>query len=350
MELLSTEFINLARSCGLTDEQIVNLIGGEFFNLKITSEQDVTWREIPNSETLKKFVTLLTHAEPELVLQIIKKRTILQTYQLKTNTLLNEFSLLGKTPHYTLRLETFSNYSDFDAFLTRNYLDYPAMDFQNTSVRHLTADAFQVLTLLIELFVEKYPSPETNWEPEELLTFTAASLKLILEDSYQRIGENTWYQHWKRMTGKKDPNEESIELGMAYLAQMELIGYLDDVDGQDVFFVGETLTWYIRGIAWWDRGFSIQNKNQKTVFTLFEASALFVLISEGEDDFSLFNIDGKTLQSYIKRYLEISMKSKEETQSKAETSTVVSKFCSQCGSKIETEARFCHNCGNQIAF
>ena len=224
------------------------------------------------------------------------------------------------------------------------------MDFQNTSIRHLSSDACQVFTLLVELFIEKYPSPTTDWEPDELLTFTSDSLKRIMQDSNLRYQEYTWWQHWKQLTNQADLSQENFDLGIAQLAHKELIGFVDEVEGQDVYFIGKNLTWYIRGIVWWDKGLMLSKVSNNTQFITIAASALFVIITEGENDFSIFNVDGLTQQKYLKKYIEIALNPVSETRSSKDEILDSSQpvFCSQCGNKLTEGARFCSKCGYKI--
>ncbi len=350
MELLATEFKELALKAGLSDERLINLIGEEFYKMELALDQDLSWRKLPILDDLQANFRVLKNPAISLAYKKIQRRTVIQTYQLYGDKTGEIISLLGTTPQNTVRFEAFNNYSAFEHFATNALADYPAMDFQNTSIRHLSADAFQVFALLVELFIEKHPAPTQDWEPDELLTFTTDSLTRIMEDSNLRTDENTWWQHWKNLTNQTDLTQEALELGIAQLAHKELIGYIDEVEGQDVYFIGKDLTWYIRGIVWWDKGFILSNSTNNTQFITIAASALFAIVTEGDNDFSIFNVDGKTLQKYLKKYLEIGVNPIQEQATLNEEEVDSSKpiFCSQCGNKLNEGARFCSNCGNKI--
>lgn len=350
MELLSTEFRNLAKEAGLSDKRLINLIGSDFYDMEIAENQDVSWRKLPNLEDFQYSFEILKSPAISLEYKKINKRTVVQTYRMFGDSKGETWVLLGTTPYNTLRFETFNNYKDFEHFTTNILVDYPAMDFQNTSIRHLSSDAFQVFALLVELFIEKYPTPTSDWEPDELLTFTADSLTRILQDSNLRFQENTWWQHWKQLTKQTDLSLDTIELGIAQLAHKELIGFIDEVEGQDVYFIGKNLTWYIRGIVWWDKGLMLSNPNNNTRFISIAASAIFVIIIEGDNDYSIFNIDGVTQQKYLKKYLEIALNPNPEVLNPDEVEPENSKplFCSQCGNKLTKGAKFCSNCGSKI--
>lgn len=350
MELLATEFKELALKAGLSDERLINLIGEEFYEMELALDQDLSWRKLPFLEDFQDNLQLLKSPVISLEYKKIHRRAVIQTYQLYGDTTGEIVSLLGTTPQNTIRFEPFTSYSDFEHFATNAVLDYPAMDFQNTSIRHLSADAFQVFVLLVELFIEKYPTPTQDWEPNELLTFTTDSLMRIMQDSNMRTHENTWWQHWKKLTNQTELTNETLELGIAQLAHKELIGYIDEIEGQDVYFIGKDLTWYIRGIVWWDKGFMLSNTINNTQFITIAASALFVIVTEGDNDFSIFNVDGKTLQKYLKKYLEIAVNPMQEHANLKEEVVNSSQpvFCSQCGNKLTEGAKFCSNCGNKI--
>ncbi len=352
MELLATEFKELALKAGLSDERLKDLIGEDFYEMDIALDQDLSWRELPTSEDFFDFLQVLKNPAITLAYKKINRRTVIQAYKMYVDSQGEKLVLLGTTPHNTLRFEPFSSYSDFEHFATNTVVDYPAMDFQNTSIRHLSADAFQVFTLLIELFIEKYPTPTQDWEPDELLTFTRDSLTRIMQDSSKRANENTWWQHWKKLTNETDLSQDTFDLGIAQLAHMEFIGYLEEVGGQDVFFIGKNLTWYLRGIVWWDKGLMLNNTVNNTQFIVIAASALFVIITEGDNDFSIFNVDGITLQKYLKKYMEIALNPAQEQITSKETTTIdeISQpvFCSQCGNKLTEGAKFCSKCGSKV--
>lgn len=350
MELLSTEFRDLAKAAGLSDERLINLIGADFYDMELALDQDLAWRKLPNLEDLQDSFQVLKSPAISLEYKKINRRTVIQTYQMFSDSKGEGWVLLGATPHNTLRFETFSSYNDFEYFATNILVDYPAMDFQNTSIRHLSADAFQVFALLVELFIEKYPTPTSDWEPDTLLTFTVDSLTRIMQDSNLRSQENTWWQHWKQLTKQTDLSLDTIELGIAQLAHKELIGFIDEVEGQDVYFIGKDLTWYIRGIVWWDKGLMLSNPNNNTRFITIAASALFVIIIEGDNDFSIFNIDGVTQQKYLKKYIDIAINpSSEKATSKEEVfDSPKPIYCSQCGNKLTEGAIFCSKCGHKI--
>lgn len=350
MELLSNEFIELARKSGLSDEKLKDLIGEDFYEMEVASEQDLSWRKLPTSEELSVCWQVLKNPAIALEYKKINRRTVVQTYQMFGDKTGEIVTLVGTTPHYTIRLEHFNNYSGFEHFATNVLVDYPAMDFQNTSIRHLSSEAFQVFTLLVELFIEKYPTPTTDWEPDELLTFTSDSLTNIMQNSNSRANEYTWWQHWKKLTNQAELTQDDFDLGIAQLAHLELIGFVDEVEGQDVYFIGETLTWYVRGIVWWDKGFMLNNTINNTQFITIAASALFVIITEGDSDFSIFNVDGISLQKYLKKYMEITLDSTTEQPSLKEEVFDKSQpvFCSQCGNKLVEGAIFCSKCGHKI--
>ena len=350
MELLSTEFRDIAKAAGLTDERIKNLIGEDFYEMELALDQDLSWRKLPTSEELFEYLQILNKPAFTVEFNKIRRRTVVQTYKMYLNSVGEKLALLGTTFNNTLRFEPFKSYLDFEHFATNALVDYSAMDFKNSSIRHLSADAFQVFTLLIELFIEKYPSPTQDWAPDELLTFTSKSLMRIMQDSNHRTNEKTWWQHWKKLLHQTEPSQENFDMGIAQLAHKELIGYMDEIAGEEVFFIGKNLTWYLRGIVWWDKGLMLKNTENNTQFIVIAASALFVVVTEGDNDFSIFNVAGITFKKYLKKFVEIALKPVQEQNAKQNESITNSKpiFCSQCGNKLEANAKFCSNCGNKI--
>lgn len=349
MELLPSEFIQYANLTGLAKSKIEQLIGQKLATVEMQPNEDLSWRELPPYEEHKKNWQLLQNTATPLQCKRIARREVLQSYQLFCNA--NAITLLGLSNRNTIYFEPFGSYKAFENRFTKAFLDYPAMDFQNTPIQHLSSAEFDVLTLLIELFIEKYPYPYTEWQPEELLVFTAESLFLIMQDSATKDDDATWWQHWKKLAPKNTINKDDIAMGISLLASKELIGFTEEVEGQEVYFIGKKLTWHIRGMVWWDRGFLVSNPQNNTQFIVLEASALFVLTIENNNNYSLFNINGKDLPTYLQKYIhfscqETSNKPIEEKSSSQHKNK--SHFCTNCGSLLSADSRFCANCGQAI--
>ena len=150
MELLAAEFKELAFKAGLSVDKLKDLIGEDFYEMDLALDQDLSLRKLPVLEALQDYWKLIKSPSINLEYKKINRRTVVQTYKMLGDSKGEKWGLLGTTSHNTLRLETFNNYADFEHFATNVLVDYPAMDFQNTSIRHLSSDAFQVFTLLVE--------------------------------------------------------------------------------------------------------------------------------------------------------------------------------------------------------
>lgn len=349
MELLPSEFIQYAELAGLSKKEIASLIGHEMAAMEAQDGEDLSWRELPPYEAHKEHWQMLKNTPTHLQFQRIARREVLQSYQMFCNA--NTITLLGVSDRNTIYFEPFNTYAEFESNFTKAFLDYPAMGFQTTKIPHLSTAEFDVLTLLIELFIEKYPYPNAKWQPDELLVFTAESLSLIMQDSASKDDDATWWQHWKKLAPKKTISKEDIAIGITLLASKELIGFTEEVEEQEVYFIGKELTWYIRGMVWWDRGFTISNSQNNTQFIVLEASALFVLTIENDNDYSVFNISGKNLPTYLQKYIRFScQKTSNEPIEEKSTEQRQSNhhFCTNCGSLLGADSRFCANCGQEI--
>lgn len=307
MELLPSEFVAYATQADISLNRIQQIIGSDLMQLKLADGEDVSWREIPEMDDLSiENWELLGNPSQVFTFKKIARRTVFQEYQLFCDVKNDKLSLVGTTPFNSIIFNEFSSQESFIKDITAVFKLYPGIDQELKYLPNLSQDEFFVLVALLELFIGKYPSPNTDWTPNELLVFTKESLLQIIADSDEKIEDQTWWQHWREITGSIIPDSEAIETAMLLLANKELIGVLDEVEGQDVFFIGQSLLWYIRALVWWDRGFILENDDNKTQLYVFQASSLFALIVENNSHYNLFNLDGDDLPKLVSNFINFS--------------------------------------------
>ncbi|TNF39906.1 MAG: zinc ribbon domain-containing protein [Cytophagales bacterium] len=132
------------------------------------------------------------------------------------------------------------------------------------------------------------------------------------------------------------------------LSIKNLIG--TDEEQEDRFFLGKELTWFVRSLAWWDRGFELVDTGSDTRFIFLQATGLFVITIDKGLNFGIANVSGKKLPEWMRKYLELALEGETEKPSPATESRrgAAPQFCQHCGAKLVPNAKFCMNCGEKI--
>jgi len=346
MELLPQEFINFARYANISTTTIDRLIGNDLSESVGVNVEELRYRELLDNESLSMANwKLLEKPSKILLLKKIARRDIFQEYKLFCDNKCKYITLLGITKYNAILFEEYDNKNKFVHELVDKYKTYQTIDQDLTSIENLTKDEWFIIVALIELFLEKYPTPDSKWEPTELLLFTQNSLIQIINESEDKIEDQTWWQHWKKISKDKIPNKDDIEIAILMLANRKLVGYMSDEEGEDVYYIGQGLLWMIRSLSWWDRGFVIEDTINNVSFYLLEASSLFILINDNDVAYSLINIDGGTnLQNVIDNFLLLDNKK----SSKIIKEQIKQRFCTNCGKELLEGAKFCSNCGAKV--
>ncbi len=350
MDLLPSEFIKYAKNAKVSLDKIAHIIGADLMELIPASEEDFVSREVPLNEAIPienwKLLEVPTHV---FCFKKIVRRSLFQTYQLYCDKNNDNLSLVGASRFNSVLFEAYKSQSDFIKDISDKFGNYESIEQDLKSIQNLSSDEFFVITALLELFIEKYPTPNTEWVPTELLVFTKESLLQIIADSEEKFEDQTWWQHWKSLTDASIPKAEDIETAMLLLANKSFIGMMDDVEGKEVFFIGQSLVWLLRFMVWWDLGFIFENEENNTQLFVIQASSLFVIVVENKQNFSLFNIDGNQLPRLVSNFMNYAERPNDTTKEvdKKET-TKKTNFCPNCGSAVKTDAKFCTNCGQKL--
>ena len=343
MDLLPSEFISYARYAKVSNAKITQIIGHELMNFLPASEEDLVSREIPqNNEIPIKNWKLLEKPTHVFSFKKIARRDVFQAYQLFYEKSNDKLTLVGTNRFNAVLFEAYSSQTNFIKDISEKYEHYERINQDLNAIQQLSSDEFFVFTALLELFTEKYPTPNTDWSPDELLVFTKESLLKIISDSEEKLEDQTWWQHWQKINEIAVPNNDNLETAILLLANKGFVGILDDINGKEVFFIGQSLVWILRSLVWWDLGFVIENEQNKTKLFVLQASALFALIVEDNQNFSLFNIEGAQLPKLLSNFMNDSDEKNTETDSKKLN------FCPNCGAPVISEAKFCANCGNKL--
>jgi len=348
MEYLPHEFVSFAKKAGLSDNAIHNLIEDELLKVEVADDEDLSWRELPNVN-LSDYENwkLLENYSKIYQLKKIARRRIFNSYTMYYNLSLDKVSLFEINKYNAIRFETFKTKREFIDNLTEKYLPYKSFPYKLQQLDNFSKDEWFVIVSLLEFFIQNNPVPNINWVPDELFIFTPDSLLQIIENSTLRHGEYTWWKHWQDLSKHEIPTIEEIEIAILVLANKALIGYHEESEEEYVYFISKDLVGIINALAWWDRGFMIENNSINTKLFLFQADSLFILIDENSTNYSLLNIEGSSLNEIINNFLSLESQDivKSQLDSREKTSP---HFCSNCGTPAKQGAKFCENCGNKL--
>ncbi len=350
MELLPEEFKNFARYIGLSDITIGKLIGDDLLQATVVNPESLSWRKLPSKNSLSvENWKLLEKPSKILTFKKIARREIFQEYKLFCDFKSKYISVLGITRYNAILFEEFDSKNIFINSLIDKYKDYQTVDQDLKFIENISGEEWFVIVALIELFLERYPTPDADWIPTDLLVFTEDSLIQTIEESENKIEDQTWWGHWKEISKSEMPNIEYIETAILILANKKLIGYTDNADEKDIYYIGQELLWLIRSLAWWDRGFVIEDKENSISLFFMQASSLFVLINENDTNYSLLNINGTDLERVVDNFIALDEQSIDNKNSKIIKEQNRQLFCTNCGKQLPIGAKFCPYCGAKIA-
>jgi ribosomal protein L40E len=347
MELLPFEFASCAEKAGITSQEIQNWVGKELASSKAAAGEDLSWRDLPDFQDLKENLELLKSGQTSLQLHKIARREIYQSYFLFSESELHPISLLGTTTNQTIRFEAFPDFDSLVKFAAGSFLDFPALPVEIHSLRQMNPSEFLVLGLLVELFIRTYPEPDPAWEPDRILTFSPKELLVLSQTALDQEPDGTWWAHFQHLQKIEPISLQAIESGIAMLSNKNLIGA--DEEQEDRFFLGKELTWFVRSLAWWDRGFEMVDTGSDTRFIFLQATGLFFITVEKGLHYGISNVSGKDVPDWIRKYLELSLSRKKEKPSPStESRREAPQFCQYCGAKLVPNAKFCMNCGEKV--
>ncbi|MGJ8743271.1 zinc ribbon domain-containing protein [Polaribacter sp.] len=347
MEYLPHEFVQFAQKKGVSENAILNLLGAEFSNSTLADDEDISWRKIPDIDSLDdENWRLLENFSKVYQLKKIARRRVFSSNNLYYNQTLDKVSLFEFNKYNAIRFETFKTKKEFVDNLTEKYVPYKSFAYKLPQLNNLSKDEWFIIVSLLELFIEKNPIPNSTYTPDELFVFTPDSLLQLIKNSSQRKEEYTWWGHWQKLSEHKIPTIEEIETAILVLVNKALAGYLEQSEKEDVYFVGKELVGIMNALAWWDRGFVIESEPIATKLYLFQADSLFVLVNENNKNYSLFNIDGEQLPNLLSNFMNVADKPNTAIDQKEPRKKI--NFCSNCGSSVIPGTKFCSNCGNKL--
>lgn len=350
MELLSFELIQLAKREGIAEDKIRQIIGPELASMRSEAGEDLSWRQLPSSSDLADNLQLLLKGKYPVFLSKIAKRQISQAYQAFLDSQSDTYTLIGKTPNNTIRLEAFQTYEEFEEFSIGPFSDFSLLPISLEALNQLGKSEFQVLMLLVELFIRTYPDPDLDWEPDGELTFDVKELMTLAESAEEVENTDTWWRHLGQLTDLNPVSQSELEAGIALLALKELVAEMEEDIAIDRYYIGKDLLWFIRSLAWWDRGFLITDDMTASEFLLIQASGLFVITIDQGKNFGIVHLSPGDLKNHFIKYIQLIRANRETSpvEKPFQSQSQAARFCHNCGAKLISAAKFCMSCGTKI--
>lgn len=354
MELLSFELIQLAKGEGIAEDIIRQIIrqaiGPELASMRSEAGEDLSWRQLQRTPDLADNLQLLSKGKASVFFSKIAKRQVSQAYQVFLDSQSPTCTLIGKTLNNTIRLEAFQTYEEFEEFSISSFSDFPLLPISLEALNHLGKSEFKVLMLLVELFIRTYPDPDLDWEPDGELTFDLKELMALAESAEEVENSETWWRHLGQFTDLNPVSQSEVETGIAMLAFKELVAEMEEDIATDRYYIGNELVWFIRSLAWWDRGFLITDEGTASEFLLIQASGLFVITIDQGKNFGIVHLSPGDLKNHLRKYIQL-IRTNQEIKPLEEpipSESQSPKFCHNCGAKLIPAAKFCMSCGTKI--
>ncbi|MCP4440812.1 MAG: zinc ribbon domain-containing protein [Aureispira sp.] len=253
------------------------------------------------------------------------------------------FTAYTESDRGTMSIYFFENRAAFEVWLLEDFKDYLVPKLRKTMVQSMSSSMWLVVGALCDLFLQDYPSPDVNWTAQNMLLFTPKNIKDSYAFSRKGAANQVWWAHWAALHRPKEiqPNEEELEAAILLLCDQGWLGSMGEIEGQDVYYVGQDLLWMIRSIAWWNGGWHLSNaKNIDYSLSFFQASAIWMLLEE-KDSYHLLTTNPTNQQEVVAEFLDIALSSVKST-------VVQKRFCTNCGAEAAIDANFCGACGHKL--
>lgn len=140
------------------------------------------------------------------------------------------------------------------AFLTSGLRYAQAPEIPLGAFPPLSPEGLAVVLALADLFRGAYPEPDPEWFPDAAISFRTAELYSYLQDGWAGLAPSSLVLGYGDLVGEPLPqfSVEALESLLYVLANENLLHLDFDADEETRFTFGESLTWALRCMAWWD--------------------------------------------------------------------------------------------------
>ncbi len=280
------------------------------------------------------------------------------------------------------RLVFFDRADELVSWLMSGMEEFPLPEIPLAAFPSLSRDAWIVLGGLCDVFLQAYPHPDPRWTPGEPIRFTAEDLQQRLEVAMH--ADDSWLGGFFSMLDEAPPvpSAAALDALLWVFCNERLLSVSDSPSPREEFVISARLTWALRCLAWWDRGFLIREHGETSRHCMIvQASALWRIVYDrsegGLETFDAEAVAGEPLKEAL--ILQVAGTEFEEAvptapgAERAEPKPELpppappepakpqsapppvsppasARVCPQCRTaEASAEARFCSRCGTSLA-
>ncbi len=223
-------------------------------------------------------------------------------------------SVVQNTPTGVLTLLLPLSRTSLIEWLAAPFAAIPRPAISLTSLPNLTPDMLALLLALGDMFGERVPVPDPEWQPQPM-SFTADDL-LALRPGSDML---TLPQAYSDLTAQSLPvlTHKQMQTLLLLLATSGTLAVDDELPGQPTrYSLGRRLLWFVRCMAWWDLTLAVrhwQAGGQTSALAapplaLLQATALWLFEPATAPDSTptttLTAIDSSTLAAHLRQVLD----------------------------------------------
>jgi hypothetical protein len=164
------------------------------------------------------------------------------------------FSIVNVEPDGSCRILLLSSGEALVAWTVEALRYLPAPEIVLRRFPRLVPSGLVVVLAMADLFRSIYTHPDPTWRPEAAIHFSVRRLWQILDDGKAGRDGSSIAAAWSTLAGGTIamPSHEQIAGVLILLANEGLLHLEVDDAGEAVFALGESITWAVRCLAWWD--------------------------------------------------------------------------------------------------
>lgn len=211
----------------------------------------------------------------------------------------------------TSSLLLFDTADDFMGWLMAGLEEYPVPEIPLQELPPAQAEVWSLVMAFCDLFLEQYRAPDENWWPYEPIRFTAGDVGALFDQ--RPSPPDSWIEGYRSVIGEDSaaivPPGDGLEALIWLLCNEELLVPEDEnrAAAEPAWSLSRRMTWLIRALAWWDRGFWIGFPGEERHSWLtVQASALWLLrkgvTPEGSAVLKLDAVSGKELRQALTEF------------------------------------------------